>query len=160
MAAADALKAKAAAAKDKAKGDKPPAKTNIILDVKGECECDDEGGCARCVRACPRVALRVLLALRDVWRALLALAAGWGEETDMDELEKCVREIEMDGLLWVRNCCGCSHATRGTRTCLPCECTLCRALRPRHTFYVFGAVSVGGNQPEGRRRKNNYSKLT
>lgn len=25
---------------------------------------------------------------------------GWGEETDMDELEKCVREIEMDGLLW------------------------------------------------------------
>ncbi len=34
-AAADALKAKAAAAKDKAKGDKPPAKTNIVLDIKG-----------------------------------------------------------------------------------------------------------------------------
>ena len=34
-AAADVLKAKAAAAKDKAKGEKPPAKTNIVLDIKG-----------------------------------------------------------------------------------------------------------------------------
>jgi hypothetical protein len=34
-AAAEELKAKAAAAKEKSKGDKPPAKTNIILDVKG-----------------------------------------------------------------------------------------------------------------------------
>ena len=51
------LKAKAEAAKGKAKTEKPPAKTNIVLDVKG-----------------------------------------WGEETDMLELERCVREIEMDGL--------------------------------------------------------------
>ena len=51
------LKAKAEAAKGKAKAEKPPAKTNIVLDVKG-----------------------------------------WGEETDMLELERCVREIEMDGL--------------------------------------------------------------
>lgn len=27
-------------------------------------------------------------------------SAGWGEETDMAELEKSVRAIEMDGLLW------------------------------------------------------------
>jgi hypothetical protein len=45
-----------------------------------------------------------MLHMRDfsVRCVAVCVAAGWGEETDMGELEKCVREIEMDGLLWVR----------------------------------------------------------
>ena len=32
--------------------------------------------------------------------SLLIDVKPWDDETDMKELEKCVRTIEMDGLLW------------------------------------------------------------
>ena len=33
-------------------------------------------------------------------REICDIACQWDDETNMEELEKCVRSVEMDGLLW------------------------------------------------------------